>query len=301
VVVVVVDVVVVKWSVVVVVEVVVVVVPKMVVLVVEVVEVEHVHEVLVVVVIVEPVVELVVELVVVLLVVELVVVELLVVVVGPHAGSAGFVQEQNVSLLSLHWLITEVLQALKSAPDKLPHAAVISSAHCFEPQSDGAAPAPETKTPAASVTAANATIALRVIVEPPYGRSNPKIDFDALPPRVHFSTRLSRGFWGFWGYGRKVATRGALGGSGSLQWQAQSKPHAPLFGTPPHVIPGGQVPHLQKLHVRPLSRGSPQGIVSPVQPHAVPIVVQVMPCGQSGEKVGSQLPKPPSPQSAAPQ
>jgi hypothetical protein len=68
----------------------------------------------------------------------------------------------------------------------------------------------------------------------------------------------------------------------SLQWQAQSKPHAPLFGTPPHVMPGGQVPHLQKLHVRPLSLGSPHGIDSPVQAHEVaPVAVQVMPLGQS--------------------
>jgi len=41
-----------------------------------------------------------------------------------------------------------------------------------------------------------------------------------------------------------------------LHWQAQSKPHAPLFGTPPHVFPGGQVPHLQKVHVKPLRLGS---------------------------------------------
>ena len=61
------------------------------------------------------------------------------------------------------------------------------------------------------------------------------------------------------------------------------------------------MPHLQKLHVRPLSLGSPQGIVGPVQPHVAPIVVQVMPCGQNGLKVGSQLGMPPSPQSAAPQ
>jgi len=93
------------------------------------------------------------------------------VVVGPHAGSAGFVQEQNVSPLMLHCSRTDCLQALKSAPDKAPHAAVISSAHCFEPQSGGAALAPETKTPAASATAANVTTARLVMVEPPYGRS----------------------------------------------------------------------------------------------------------------------------------
>ena len=71
------------------------------------------------------------------------VVVVVVVVVGAHAGSAGFVQEQNVSPLILHCSRTNLLQALKSAPDKLPHAAVISSAHCLEPQSGGAALAPE--------------------------------------------------------------------------------------------------------------------------------------------------------------
>jgi len=86
-----------------------------------------------------------------------------------------------------------------------------------------------------------------------------------------------------------------------FHWQAQSKPHPLVFGTPPHVIPGGQVPHLQKLHVRPLNLESPQGIVAPVQPHVAPIVAQVMPCGQSAWKKGSQLDMPPSPQSAAPQ
>jgi len=75
------------------------------------------------------------------------------------------------------------LQALKSAPDKPAHPAAISSAHCFEPQSGAAALAPETKTPAPSATAANVTPALRVIVEPPYGRSNPKI-VSALYRRV---------------------------------------------------------------------------------------------------------------------
>jgi hypothetical protein len=100
-----------------------------------------------------------------------VVVTLVVVVVGPHGGSAGFVQEQNVSPLTLHWSRTNFLQALKSAPDKVPHEAWISSAHCFEPQSGGAALGPETKTPAPSATAANVTTALRVIVGPPHGRS----------------------------------------------------------------------------------------------------------------------------------
>jgi hypothetical protein len=95
------------------------------------------------------------------------------------------------------------------------------------------------------------------------------------------------------GGGGALGPGGALGGSGSLQWQAQSKPHAPLFGTPPHVIPGGQVPHWQKLHVIPLSLGSPQGIASPVQPHVVPFVVQVMPCGHNPKVWGGQPAVPP--------
>ena len=89
------------------------------------------------------------------------------VVVGPHAGSVGSVQEQNVSPLILHWSRTNFLQALKSAPDKPAHPAAISSTHCFEPQSGAAALGPETKTPAPSATAVNVTTALRVIVEPP--------------------------------------------------------------------------------------------------------------------------------------
>src|SRR5262249_25837856 len=100
------------------------------------------------------------------------VVVVVVVVVGAHAGSAGFVQEQNVSPLILHWSRTNFLQTLKPEPDKPAHAAAISSAHCFEPQSDGAAFAPETKTPAASATVANRTAAPRailIIVEPPLG------------------------------------------------------------------------------------------------------------------------------------
>jgi hypothetical protein len=117
------------------------------------------------------VVELVVVGVVLVVVVLLVVVVVVVVVVGggTHGGSAGFVQEQNVSPLILHCWTTALLQSLKAAPDKLPHAAVISSAHCFEPQSAGAAFAPETKTPAPSTTAANVTTAplIIVIVKPP--------------------------------------------------------------------------------------------------------------------------------------
>jgi hypothetical protein len=95
------------------------------------------------------------------------VVVLVVVVVGPHAGSVGSVQEQNVSPLILHWSRTNLLQALKSVPDKPAHPAAISSAHCFEPQSGCAALGPETKTPAPSATAANVTPAFLVIVGPP--------------------------------------------------------------------------------------------------------------------------------------
>ena len=84
-----------------------------------------------------------------------------------------------------------------------------------------------------------------------------------------------------------------------LQWHAQSKPHAPCFGTPPHVIPGGRVPHLQKLQVRPLSLGSPQGIDSPVQAHEVPVVVHVMPDGQIDGSGGH--PEVPPPQFSPPQ
>ncbi len=80
-------------------------------------------------------------------------------------------------------------------------------------------------------------------------------------------------------------------------WQAQSQPHAP-FGTPPHVIPGGQVPHLQKLHNPPLSLGSPQGIAGPVQAQVV--LSHDMPCGQNA-CVGLQPTPPPYMHSAPPQ
>jgi len=85
-------------------------------------------------------------------------------------------------------------------------------------------------------------------------------------------------------------------GRRSSHWQAQSQPHAP-FGTPRHVIPGGQVPHLQKLHNPPLSLGSPQGIAGPVQAHVVPL--QVMPCGHNPKE--PQPTPPPSKHSAPPQ
>jgi hypothetical protein len=148
--------------------------------------------VVVVLVVVEVVVVVVVEVVVVVVVVVLVVVEVVVVVVvvvvvevGMHGGSAVFVQEQNVSPLTLHCSRTDFLQALKSAPDKPPQNMATSSEHCFEPQSGGAAFALETKTPAASATVANMTAAPRailVIVGPPY-MAVPVCDIDlgALP------------------------------------------------------------------------------------------------------------------------
>jgi hypothetical protein len=93
-----------------------------------------------------------------------VVVELeLVVVVGVQGVGVDPSQEQSVVL---HWSMTDFLHARKSAPVKAPHAELI----CSE-QKCGlhfpAAPASETKTPAASATAANVTTALLAIVEPP--------------------------------------------------------------------------------------------------------------------------------------
>jgi transposase InsO family protein len=41
------------------------------------------------------------------------------------------------------------------------------------------------------------------------------------------------------------------------------------------------VPHWQKSLVRPLSLGSPHGIVVPEQAHPVPAVTQAIPCGQT--------------------
>jgi hypothetical protein len=157
---------------VVVVELVVVVVVPKVVVVVELVVVVVVPKVVVVVELVVVVVELVVVVVVLLVVVVvevvLVVVELLVVVVvGPHAGSAGSVQEQSGFVLQ--FVTTDFLHVLRSMPDKPAHAALISSAQVLFVHFP-AALASETKTPAASATAANVTTALLVIVEPPpYG------------------------------------------------------------------------------------------------------------------------------------
>src|SRR5262249_9162580 len=104
----------------------------------------------------------------VVLVVELVVVVVAVVevvVVVPHAGSAGSVQEQSGFVMQFE--TTDFLHALRSLPDKPAHAAAISSAQVLFVHFP-AALASETKTPAASATAANATTALLVIVEPPY-------------------------------------------------------------------------------------------------------------------------------------
>jgi hypothetical protein len=142
---------------------------------------------LVLVLVVELVVVLVVELVVVTTVV--LVVELVVVVtlqIPSHAGSVG--SPVQVQLASLHCSTIHFLQALNASPVKAPHAELISSPHCLLPQIGGAAPARETKTPAASATVANMTAALlviRVIVEPPSGRSRVRIRFCARPLRGH--------------------------------------------------------------------------------------------------------------------
>jgi hypothetical protein len=137
----------------------------------------------------------VVELVVVLLVgvvveVVLVVVELLVLVVGPHAGSVGSVQEQSV-LLQLKR--TALVHALRSMPFKPAHPAAISSEQSFLLHGPVAVATEETKTPAASATAANVTTALRVIVEPPMAVPIRRL-ISALYRRVStVPTCLSRG------------------------------------------------------------------------------------------------------------
>src|SRR5262245_24214809 len=95
------------------------------------------------------------------LVVELVVVEV-VVVAGVQSGSPGCIVQVQVP--ALHWSRIADLQALRAAPDKPAHPVAISSEHAFEPQSDGAALAPETKAPAPSATAAtNVTSAFLVM------------------------------------------------------------------------------------------------------------------------------------------
>src|SRR5262249_36420739 len=131
--------------------------------------------------VVDDVVELVVVDVVVELVVVDVVVELVVVVVTGQSGSPGC--PVQVHCPASHWRGPDDWRALRAPPAKPAPPAAISPEHAFEPQIEGAALAPETKTPAPSATAANVTPALRVIVEPPYGRSNPKI-VSALYRRV---------------------------------------------------------------------------------------------------------------------
>jgi hypothetical protein len=130
------------------------------------------------------------------LVVEVVVlvVELVVVVVAPTGQRGRPGSPVQVQRNALHWsvmLLTQLFEGLG------PHASLISSLQAVVlshlPLLSAIAEE-ETKTPTPSATAAkNVTTAFLVIVEPPYGRSNPKIDFGALPPRGHFSTRLSRG------------------------------------------------------------------------------------------------------------
>jgi hypothetical protein len=132
--------------------------------------------------------------VVVLVVVELVVVELEevvvaiveVVVVVPHAGSAGSVQEQSGFVMQ--FVRTDFLHALRSLPDKPGHATAISSAQVLLVHFP-AALASETKTPAASATAANATTARLVIVEPPLWPFRAKLDFGATTTCHGFDAR----------------------------------------------------------------------------------------------------------------
>src|SRR5262245_5225322 len=97
------------------------------------------------------------------LVVVVVVVEVLV-ATGQRGRPASPVQVQESAL---HWLITLSTQLLEGLG---PHASLISSLHAVVlshlPLWSAIADE-ETKTPTPSATAANATIALRVIVEPP--------------------------------------------------------------------------------------------------------------------------------------
>src|SRR4030095_6937912 len=111
------------------------------------------------------------------------VVELVVVVVGVHIGSVGSVQEQIGGMI-LHWSITALLHVLRAVPDKPAHPAAISSEHAFLVHTFCAGAAEGTKPPPRRPPAANVTTALRVIVEPPCGRSHATIDFGALPPRA---------------------------------------------------------------------------------------------------------------------
>jgi len=104
--------------------------------------------------------------------VELLVVVELVVVTGQRGRPASPVQVQEPAL---HWSIRLLTQLLEGWG---PHASPISSLQAVFVSHRplwSAIAEEETKTPAPSATAANVTTALRVIAEPPYGRSNPKI------------------------------------------------------------------------------------------------------------------------------
>ena len=158
----------------------------------------------VVVLLVEPV--MVVVVLVVVVVVVLVVVVVVVVVVGtghcgggpidplplsraPHeVGSLrGTLQKQ---VPALHAATTAFEQFLSALPVRRPPSMTpTSSEQSFELQAGGAALAPETKTPAASATAANVTTARLVMVEPPRGRSELS-SISALPPHATASTRV---------------------------------------------------------------------------------------------------------------
>jgi len=115
-----------------------------------------------------------------------------VVVVTGHSGSPG--SPVQVQERALHWLITVFAQLPEGWG---PHASLISSlqaAFVSHLPLLSAIAEEETKTPAPSATAANVTTTRPVIVEPPYGRSNPKSDFGALPPRLHGSDMLVKVF-----------------------------------------------------------------------------------------------------------
>src|SRR5262249_3252438 len=119
-----------------------------------------------------------------------VVVELVEVVVTGQLGSPGC--PVQVHIPALHWSRIDDLQALRAAPDKPAHPAAISSAHAFEPQIEGAALAPETKTPAPSATAAIVTPALLVIVAPRWPFPA-KLEFRRSTAAYRRPTRLSTG------------------------------------------------------------------------------------------------------------
>src|SRR5215475_6083757 len=112
--------------------------------------------------------------------------------IAPHAMRPG--SPVQVQRNALHWSVMFFAQLIEGLG---PHASLISSLQAVVlshlPLLSAIAEE-ETKTPTPSATAAkNVTTAFLVIVGPPNGRSDTTIDFGALPPRLRFSTRLSRG------------------------------------------------------------------------------------------------------------